>query len=71
MGREGKPTAPHTQDSTMQTIEVGDTVRVKLPSGAIVRAEIQSFTFVGFLALVEGETSARIVTHSMIVGGGE
>jgi len=51
----------------MNTIEVGDTVRVKLPSGAIVRAEIQSFNFVGFLALVEGETSARIVTHFMIV----
>ena len=50
-----------------KTIEVGDTVRVKLPSGAIVHAEIQSFNFVGFLALVEGETSARIVTHFMIV----
>ena len=48
----------------MQTIEVGDTVRVKLPSGAIVRAEIQSFSFGGyFLALVEGETSARAVTR--------
>lgn len=55
----------------MNTIEVGDTVRVKLPSGAIVRAEIQSFSFVGFFALVEGETSARIVTSFMIVGGGE
>jgi len=55
----------------MQTIEVGDTVRVKLPSGDIVSAKIQSHTFVGFLALVEGETSARIVTSFMIVGGGE
>lgn len=53
----------------MNNIQVGDTVRVKLPSGAIVRAEIQSFSFVGFFALVEGETSARIVTHFMIVGG--
>lgn len=51
----------------MQTNEIGDTVRVKLPNGAIVRAEIQSFSFVGFFVLVEGETSARIVTHFMIV----
>lgn len=57
-----------TAFATADSADVGDVVRVRLDDGSIVTAKLQSVNFGGFLALVDGESSARMVTRWMIVG---
>ena len=52
--------------ASADSADVGDVVRIRL-DGSIVTATLQSFTFAGFMALVDGETCARMVTRWMIV----